>query len=397
MDYRSALNRAIRPSARPIDVSRGESSTVQTAEFPGIAWAEHAGQASGVVTCEQAVFTSAPSPMGAGYRIVSASPGLKADERTEITRRSPSHNGLCSRQIDAVGMMAYVLPSGRYCISHSHYAGAEHTARGGQRVYTHAIVIDTDAYRQAGANPVRLHAGLRSCTHTIDLSRRHFDPLATIDVPIMRPALRPSRLSGERLGQFVQLLAATMGERSWIVVGLSQSVSLLEGLVDVIPLSARAALSLSVGVSYTLTRQVRLAFLEGDCREAQRATRGHDVRWWQPGDGQLIDWEDGAEWLAVVRDYAAAGRISRISQIAERLVAPTPAPTLNRLARLLRDLDRVERADEQLLAELHEKYASAPALSTEEGEFIAQIQSRVAARFAEISERNQSRDREGAY
>ena len=88
------------------------------------------------VTCNQAIFTSIRSPMGEGYRVVAASPGLRPEEKIEITRRSPSHNSMTCASEDAVGLLAYALPTGRTCVCSCRHAGAEHTARGGQRVWT---------------------------------------------------------------------------------------------------------------------------------------------------------------------------------------------------------------------------------------------------------------------
>ena len=50
---------------------------------------------SGAVEADQVVFTSAPSRMAQGYRIVAASRGVLPDEKAEILRRAPSHGSLC--------------------------------------------------------------------------------------------------------------------------------------------------------------------------------------------------------------------------------------------------------------------------------------------------------------
>ena len=100
------------------------------------------------LTCDQAIFTSVRTPMGEGYHIIGASRQLRADEKQAITRNSPSHEGLCP-VVDAagadtpevVGASFYSLPSGRLCVALSCLAGAEHTGRGGQRVYTHSVVF----------------------------------------------------------------------------------------------------------------------------------------------------------------------------------------------------------------------------------------------------------------
>ena len=111
-------------------------------------------------TCDQAIFTSIRTPMGEGYRIIAASLGIRSDEKQTITRHSPSHEGLCLGQTDttrsfggAQGAAFYPLPSGRFCVALSCPAGAEHTGRGGQRVYTHNVVIRADDWSLLGYNP----------------------------------------------------------------------------------------------------------------------------------------------------------------------------------------------------------------------------------------------------
>src|SRR6185503_20317863 len=94
------------------------------------------------VTVEHGVFTSIRSHTGEGYRIITATPGIKADERAEITRRCPSHGSFCEESADAVGMSFFTLTTERHFIAIHCHAGVEHTARGGQRVYTHFVVLD---------------------------------------------------------------------------------------------------------------------------------------------------------------------------------------------------------------------------------------------------------------
>ncbi|MBU0718028.1 MAG: hypothetical protein KJ749_07255, partial [Planctomycetes bacterium] len=101
------------------------------------------------IKCDCAIFTSVRTSMGEGYRIIAASRGLRPDEKQVITRNSPSHNGTCAPPSSAdaetptvVGAAFYPLPPGRLCVALSTHAGAEHTGRGGPRVYTYNVVFD---------------------------------------------------------------------------------------------------------------------------------------------------------------------------------------------------------------------------------------------------------------
>ncbi len=111
------------------------------------------------LTCDQAIFTSIRTPMGEGYRIVAASRGLRANEKQVITRFSPSHGGLCApdhvepdKTTGVIGVAFYRLPTNRLCVALTCSAGAEHTGRGGQRVYTHNVVFDASEFSRCGFN-----------------------------------------------------------------------------------------------------------------------------------------------------------------------------------------------------------------------------------------------------
>ena len=96
------------------------------------------------VHADQVIFTSIRSPTGEGYRIGAASPGVRSDEKRMIMQRSPSHASLCDESPTAVACSFYRLSTGRHCVASSRYAGVEHTGRGGQRVYTHLVLLDDE-------------------------------------------------------------------------------------------------------------------------------------------------------------------------------------------------------------------------------------------------------------
>ncbi|MBN1488521.1 MAG: hypothetical protein JXA69_01270, partial [Phycisphaerae bacterium] len=109
-----------------------------------------------VVGIDQAIFTCIRTPMGQGYRVVAASRGLRAKESSEIVTHAPSGDGLCDEGPEPVGISFYPLQSGRFCILHSRYAGAEPTGRGGQRAYTRAFVLDAEQLARFGNSPFQV-------------------------------------------------------------------------------------------------------------------------------------------------------------------------------------------------------------------------------------------------
>ena len=106
-----------------------------------------------LLSADHTIFTSVRTPMGCGYRLIAASPGVTAEERTKITRWSPSHGNLCSDNPAAEGLASYLLSTGRRCVAWSRHAGPEPTGRGGLRIHTHAVLLTAEAYRQFACMP----------------------------------------------------------------------------------------------------------------------------------------------------------------------------------------------------------------------------------------------------
>ena len=150
--------------------------------------------------------------MGEGYRIIAASRGLKPAEKQTITRLSPSHDALCrlpesptqrgvrgagsgflacaprtagqtlsesaGDRTDEIRMAAafYVLPTGRLCAAYTCHAGAEHTGRGGQRVYTHNAIFNADEFALCGYNPCNVFRAM----HAAGLTTPQLTPTQTL-------------------------------------------------------------------------------------------------------------------------------------------------------------------------------------------------------------------------
>ncbi len=115
------------------------------------------------LVCDQAIFTSIRTPMGEGYRIIAASKGLGPKDKQAITQRSPSHDGLCAPEKNddvedyaPLAVSFYQLPSGQLCVAISCFAGAEHTGRGGQRIYTHCAIFPSDQFAACAYNPFNI-------------------------------------------------------------------------------------------------------------------------------------------------------------------------------------------------------------------------------------------------
>ena len=307
---------------------------------------------------DQAVFTSVRSPTGEGYRVAAASPGMRPEEKTEITRLSPSHGSMADDAPGAVGLLAYPVPTGRYCVSHCHYAGAEPTARGGQRVWTHVALLDDKAYGAFGCNLIRVHRALgREITGAAPGVPG--PALEQLSLNAWNHVEGPVSLNADDTGRLIHLVSVLLQGGRWVVAGTSlPAATLVEWALEMIPRSARPVLAVSAGLAFCLSRRLNLALLGGDKSAVQHMIRGHDIRWCDldaDGAGEPSAFDD---WLSMVRNHARQGRLHRIAQLTARITGGAEPAKLRRIAQLCHEADNAPHTDECARAALRSKYAS---------------------------------------
>ena len=242
--------------------------------------ADRDSTAGTTVSCDQAIFTSIPSPVGSGYRLVSASRGLRPDEKQHIVTRCPSHDGLCDDRTNAVGVAFYALPSGRLCVSHTCYAGLEHTRRGGQRLYTRVVVLDPQAFGAFDHNPFNvIRALIRQGGLQPDLKPPpvlpdlQLEPWAVTDAASLAQAvsqLRPAWLAG--------ILTLILRQQPIVLLANGEALPLLEALLLSVPAQVRAQWSFSSGLRYSLSRGFALCALRApNTIPLHQMLQGHNV------------------------------------------------------------------------------------------------------------------------
>ena len=273
------------------------------------------GNGQSTLTCEQAVFTSIRTVRGEGYRLVAASRGLRPEERAEITRRSPSHGALDTDGPDAVGLMSYRLGSGRRCIAYVGHAGAEQTARGGLRVYTHLAVLDPQGSESPPVDPLHVHDVLG---RTVEQTGPVLKPCPTLEpltIPI-GPAEPPARPTCPRETQWVWGLAAAMiEERPTILVGATEPLPVLGWALRCVPAEVHDRLDVSAGVRVSPTRGLRFMLVADDSGHLARRAPGCGVEVRRvdeeppPPPAALTDWAD------LLRDGWAEDRCDQIHRL----------------------------------------------------------------------------------
>ncbi len=392
-----------------------------------------AGEAAAhaAVRCDQAVFTSVRTPGGEGYRIIAAGTGLTPEEKTEITKRSPSHGGLCGGNAQATGVAFYPLPTGRLCAALSYTAGQEPSGRGGLRVYTRAVLFDRAAFAAFAHNPFNIFRAMETC----GLGTPELTPEKTLP-PLELPAGTTSRATAstaavERVGvDWVSFVVqATLTGQCLILAGDDDARDLIEAALLCLPASRRADVSFACGLKFSIGRALSLAGVAGDTTAAERIIRGHPLtlvrlradvppppfergewarmmaeHWAEAAWGELLDFTaqpfpDGSypalERIAALRNEASRASVSGAAEIlasaAQRLAQAAADAFEQRLVDDLLRTIRMRLEDLWAQAGAAELTANWPALlalveqSPETFRHLARLVGRVLRRLSEVS------------
>lgn len=266
------------------------------------------------VDCDQAIFTSLRSPTGEGYRIVAASPGVSANERREITQRSPSHDSLCGAAPDTQALSAYPLASGRHAIALSQYAGREQSARGGQRVYTHVAVLEAADFRRFDCHPLPVCAAL--ATAAIDPQLAPPSRLGTLALPVELPVAQDP---GDLVEAVICLVDIILSGSRVVVVNAPRPFEMLRATFEALPLVVRRGLATSAGIKYSPSARMQLVVADLEEGEVLRLTRGQAVEVLDPRAPKARTGSPFAGWLELVGRMWAAGRHEELRGLTREL------------------------------------------------------------------------------
>lgn len=309
------------------------------------------------IECDQAVFTSIRSPMGEGYRIIARSPGVTRAEAAEITTRAPSHGGMCLDADDAFGFLALPLESGRYCVLYVRHAGTEHTARGGHRVHSLAVLFTAEQFERFGGNAIRMLVAVASSSPEprIDDDSTLGTLCVTIPMGVHPFVERPD---------LADLVTAVSGRLltgdACIIRGALKPLALIETAIDLTPYSTRLNMSMLAGVTYAPNRGVTLSLVEGDENVIARSVQGHGVTWLESDESIDIGDHRAETWLSLVRDRLVHSRGRSLLDYVRRTEPDATIVDFNRLARIIIDLESANAVDldEQTRLTLHDRYTT---------------------------------------
>ncbi|MHC4441567.1 MAG: GAP1-N2 domain-containing protein [Planctomycetota bacterium] len=307
-----------------------------------------------VISCDQVIFTSVRSLVGEGYRIITASRGVCSEEKVDITRRSPSHGGLYESPGDSVGLLSYVLSSGRHCIAYSCHAGREHTSRGGQRVYTHMILLDRDEYRQFNSNPVYLHSRLAD---VVDREGPILEPQRQIErlqLPVAKPIQEP--LSAQRGWIWAVGSSLLAGERL-ILVGSAEPLLLLEWALLSIPRNIREGVDVSAGIKFSSNRSMQLLMVPSEKDVPTRISAAGNIKSCHIDSSPQESVSSSGAWFNLLQRWLEQNRLADILDLTSHVCAEAPASTLDRVASICDDIDLIKNAKKETVESMANRYS----------------------------------------
>ncbi len=355
-------------------------SGVQRTSAPA-AGAALAAQDAHACRAEQAIFTSIRSPMGEGYRLVAMSPGITAEERAEITRRSPSHDSICNSSPTAAALASYTLSTQRQCVAWTRYAGREHTARGGQRVHTHLVVLEPEGFVAFACDPFRVQAALLAKIGD-QPNIKPSNCLVPLDLEV--GAGIPDTVDRDVLEQACTLARAALDDGAVLAIGADEPLGVTRWMIAVLPLAYRPGLCLSANLQYAPARQLRLTCVDHDGPELRRAIQGHAIRLLNLRTAEAPTNVMLETWLSLVVERRRQGRLGELCALADELRAPLEVAWLDGIVAVCHEADRLAEASQCDLETLVTRYGDLQPRHAAEGRLIRQLLSNAVRRASEL-------------
>lgn len=311
---------------------------------------------------DQAIFTSVRGPMGEGYRIIAASKGLRPEEKQTITRNSPSHDSLCEAITDqpedrqSIGVAFYPLSTGRLCVGYSCLAGAEHTGRGGQRVYTLSLCFGTDRFASIGFDPFHIVRAVLGS----ELSKPQLSPPQVLPEIELEISTEERRIGGASWCRSVappartHVLQQLLDDRSLVVNLDADWLDSAEAILLGLPGPLRAKVSWAAGLKFSLGRGYRLHLLFDRTPTTRTRTAGQRVEFIEPA--AIVEAPRRTSWVAFVDRFWERANLTGLSRRTSLPFQDCGPEMRERVARMYQDMDELPQTETaKLLASCGER------------------------------------------
>jgi len=341
--------------------------------------------------------------MGEGYRIIAASGGIRPEERMELTRQAPSHGALLSSEPDAVGVIGFPVPTGRYGVGYVRHAGKEHTSRGGLRVHTHFVFLNHEQFGRFACDPW-LVAGAIAAIDGDEPSLKSESTLPTLDLgegSTQLPAEK-AMLPSIEAAWYSSIIRESIGGAKLIANGSALSENCEHLAWRLMPRVLREKRSMAIGILYSPARGVDVYFAADRVDETRRAAAATDVKWIDPSEslpgsqasvspphGAHADSSPYAAWFHLVDQALAEGRSAELVRLCDAINADATADGLTTTARLYDHLNRIHAAGRDEAERLTARYAGCAASCGAQKMLLERFHKAAEIRLAELDAESQ--------
>ncbi|MCH7720432.1 MAG: hypothetical protein IH988_05505, partial [Planctomycetes bacterium] len=282
------------------------------------------------------------------------SPGLSPTEKADITRRCPSHDGLCEATSDADGLAYYPLSSGRWCLAHSCAAGMEHTGRGGHRVFTRAVILAAEDRAAFDFDPMAMLTAMNEA----GLTEVELDPPAELSSATLQPgpALCPPGETADCWNQSAAAMTDALdvllhGQQLVLIAG-DDPVNSMWALTASLPISVRASTSISCNLKFSMGRCLSLNIVADEATRLRRLVRGQPVTCIDLNDYQPSSDRQVGPWVEMVAQRWAQGRVSDLIDLTAQASADGSAADFDAIAALFAELETLDKRSSRELVEM---------------------------------------------
>jgi hypothetical protein len=285
---------------------------------------------------------------------VAWSAGVRPEERQELTRRAPSHGALAGDGDAPRGLVLLRLQStGRYVYGFVRVSGAEHTRRGGGRVWTDFLLADAFQASQSGLHPNELRTALAATAPPKPPVGS--SPLARVDVTAGDAGL-PAQKNADAAASLASMLFAA---KLAVVAAGPKPLDVFEDALRMLPAVARGGIEAAGGLRFSPARGVKLTVTDKLDQDVDRATRGTGI--------EKVDLVSKtppapagplAAWLALMARWWKAGRAAEAVALASRIGDGWTSEEIAGVVSLCEAIDRGEMHRETLESRLAQRPAA---------------------------------------
>jgi hypothetical protein len=258
-----------------------------------------------------------------------------------------------------MGAAFYALPGGRYCVALSRHAGAEHTGRGGQRVYTHNLILSDKDLAKCGFNPFAVIRAMEKAP--IELPKVASGTAIpafelTIDDAVVA---RPGGAVGHTISSDARSAALDLflDGKPLVVDVAGDWISWAEALILAAPVPLRLELSFAAGIKFSTGRGHTLHLIRDEKNAAQGRVSAQGIAFIGSKTAAAAA---HSQWASMVERHWSAGDLRGLARRTSRFYEDCSMAARERLAELFNHIDLLSKTESGAILDLVFRTLNAP-------------------------------------